>query len=71
MYAIRSYYAQILLRALEKTHPALVETLVPEPVTLPLLTAVLKRLAEEGVSLRHMDRIVAALGDWIPREGDP
>ncbi|MBU1238130.1 flagellar biosynthesis protein FlhA, partial [Myxococcota bacterium] len=63
--------AQILIRALEKTHPALMETIYPDPVSLPILTAVLKRLAQEGVSLRHLDRIVAALGDWVPREGDP
>jgi type III secretion protein V len=63
--------AQILVNALGKTHPALVEECFPAPVSLPLITEILKRLAEEGVSLRHMDRILSSLNSWVAKEADP
>jgi type III secretion protein V len=62
---------QILLEGLERTHPALVREVVPKVVTPVLLADVLKRLAEEGVSIRAMREILGALAEWAPMERDP
>jgi type III secretion protein V len=62
---------QGLLEGLERSHPALVREVVPKLVSPVVLTDVLKRLAEEGVSLRSMREILGALAEWAPLERDP
>jgi type III secretion protein V len=63
--------AQSLLEALERTHPALVREVIPKLVSPALLADVLRRLAEEGVSLRALREILGALAEWGPNERDP
>lgn len=63
--------AQNLLESLERTHPALVREVVPKLIAPALLADVLKRLVEEGVSLRNMKDILGALAEWGPSERDP
>ena len=62
---------QILLDGLERTHPALVREVVPKLISPVLLTDVLRRLAEEGVSLRPLKEILGALAEWAAHERDP
>ncbi len=62
---------QNLLEALERTHPALVREVVPKLISPALLADVLKRLVEEGVSLRNLKDILGALAEWGPSERDP
>jgi type III secretion protein V len=62
---------QILIDGLERTHPALVREVVPKLVSPVLLSDVLRRLAEEGVSLRGLREILGALAEWAPVERDP
>ncbi len=62
---------QGLLEALERTHPALVREVVPKVISPTLLADVLRRLAEEGISLRNMKDILGALAEWAPSERDP
>jgi type III secretion protein V len=62
---------QLLLEGLERSHPALVREVVPKLVSTVLLTDVLKRLAEEGVSVRGLREILGALAQWAPHERDP
>ena len=63
--------AQALLDALERTHPALVREVVPKLISPVLLTDVLRRLVEEGISLRNLRDILGALAEWAPQERDP
>jgi len=63
--------AQALLDALERTHPTVVREVVPKMVTLVLLTDILRRLIEEGISLRNLRDILGALAEWAPHERDP
>jgi len=63
--------SQALIEALERTHPALVREVVPKLVSTSLLTDVLRRLAEEGVSLRNLKDILGALAEWGSSERDP
>jgi type III secretion protein V len=44
---------------------------VPKLVSPALLTDVLRRLAEEAVSLRALREILGALAEWAPLERDP
>src|SRR4029079_8220060 len=53
---------QALLDALERTHPALVREVVPKLISPVLLTDVLRRLIEEGISLRKLRDILVAIG---------
>jgi type III secretion protein V len=62
---------QGLLDGLERTHPALVREVVPKLISPVLLTDVLRRLVEEGISLRNLRDILGALAEWAPREHDP
>ena len=62
---------QALLARLEKTHPALVREVVPKLVSPALLADVLRRLVEEGVSLRNLKDVLGALAQWAPDERDP
>ncbi len=62
---------QTLLEGLERTHPALVREVVPKLVSPVLLADVLRRLAEEQISLRGLRDILGALAEWAPLERDP
>jgi type III secretion protein V len=62
---------QTLLDSLERTHPALVREVVPKLATPLLLADVLQRLAREGISLRNLADILAALARRAPNEDDP
>ncbi len=63
--------AQALVDALGKSHPTLVREVVPKLVSPVLLADVLRRLAEEGISLRALREILGALAEWAPIERDP
>jgi len=62
---------QSLLAALDKTHPALVGDVVPKVVSPARLADVLRRLAEERISVRGLREILEALSEWAPRVSDP
>lgn len=59
------------LDELSHAHPELVRAAVPEVVSLPLATEVLRRLVDEGVSIANLRLIVEALLEWGEREQDP
>jgi type III secretion protein V len=63
--------AQTMLDALEQSHPALVRNLVPKPITVTLLAEVLRRMAEEGVSIRNLRDILEGLAPYAAQEKDP
>ena len=52
---------QASLDQLEATHGALIDAVVPRPVSLAQLTAVMKRLVSEGVAIRDLRGILEAL----------
>lgn len=62
---------QQLLDMLEKTHPKLVEGLVPDVISLSLVVKVLQTLLSEGVPIRDMRTIVQTLSDYAPKSQDP
>ncbi|MDT0593823.1 flagellar biosynthesis protein FlhA [Glaciecola petra] len=62
---------QQLLDMLEKTHPKLVEGLVPDILSLSLVVKVLQTLLSEGVPIRDMRTIVQTLSDYGPKSQDP
>lgn len=62
---------QGMLDQLERVVPALVRNVVPKPVSLPQLTDILRRLLEEGVSVRPLREILEALATFAPLERDP
>ncbi|MGB3725106.1 MAG: FHIPEP family type III secretion protein, partial [Glaciecola sp.] len=62
---------QQLLDMLEKTHPKLVEGLVPDVISLSLVVKVLQTLLAEGVPIRDMRTIVQTLADYAPKSQDP
>jgi type III secretion protein V len=62
---------QLLLDQLEQIAPALIRQTVPKPVTLSLLADVLRRLVEEGVSVRDLRTILEALSLVAATEKDP
>ena len=59
-----------LVERLEKAYPALVKEVIPRVSTVPQLLSVLRRLVEEGVSIRNMRAIIEALGEFGMRDGD-
>jgi type III secretion protein V len=61
---------QLLLDELEQILPTLPRQVVPKPVPLSLLTDVLRRLVEEGVSVRDMRSILEALAIAAPNDRD-
>jgi len=63
--------AQRLLDELEQFAPATVRNVVPKPVSLTLLTDILRRLVEEGVSIRDLRAILEALAGVATSEKDP
>ncbi len=54
---------QQMVEALKKTHPALVDELIPSKITLALLHRVLQRLLRERIPIRDLVSILEALGD--------
>jgi type III secretion protein V len=62
---------QRLLDELEQFAPATVRNVVPKPVSLSLLTDVLRRLLEERISIRDLRAILEALSTLAPTEKDP
>jgi type III secretion protein V len=62
---------QRLLDELEQFAPAVVRNVVPKPVTLTLLADILRRLVEEGVSIRDMRAILENLATLAATEKDP
>jgi type III secretion protein V len=62
---------QRLLDELEQFAPATVRNVVPKPVSLTLLTDVLRRLVEERVSVRDLRAILEALATFATTEKDP
>ena len=62
---------QTMLDQLERAYPALVRNVIPKPVSLPMLADVLRRLADEGISIRPLREILEALAMYAPNERDP
>ncbi|WP_394839748.1 flagellar biosynthesis protein FlhA [Pendulispora rubella] len=62
---------QRLLDQLEQIAPATVRNVVPKPVSLPLLADVLRRLLEEGISIRDLRAILEALSSAATTQSDP
>lgn len=62
---------QRLLDELEQFAPATVRNVVPKPVSLTLLTDILRRLLEERVSIRDLRAILEALALLAATEKDP
>ena len=62
---------QRLLDELEPFAPATVRNVVPKPVSLVLLTDVMRRLVEEGVSVRDLRAVLEALSSIAVTEKDP
>jgi type III secretion protein V len=62
---------QRLLDELEQFAPATVRSVVPKPVSLTLLADVLRRLAEERVSIRDLRAVLEALASVAATEKDP
>jgi flagellar biosynthesis protein FlhA len=62
---------QEMVDTLKKSHPALVEDLIPNKVSLGLLHRVLQRLLRERVPIRDLVTILEALGDTADGTKDP
>lgn len=63
--------AQELLNKLASRSPKLVEELVPEKLSLGVITRVLQNLLGDGVPLRDMRTVVEALSEHAERTQDP
>lgn len=61
---------QNLLELLEKTHPKLIEGLVPDTLPLTTVVKVLQNLLNEGVSIRDMRTIVQTLVEYGSKSQD-
>lgn len=61
---------QEMLDQVEKFYPALVKETVPKAVSLFQLTDILRRLVEEGVSVRDLRTVLQTLAEWGPVETD-
>ena len=62
---------QRLLDELEQIAPAIVRSVVPKPVSLPVLAEVLRRLVEERIGVRDLSAVLEALATFTPAEKDP
>ncbi len=62
---------QVMLDRLAKTHPALVEEVVPARLSLGVVHRVLQRLLRERVPIRDMVTILEALADHADATKDP
>jgi type III secretion protein V len=61
---------QHALDQLEPSHGALIDAVIPRPVPLAALTGVLRRLVEEGVSIRDLRGVLEALAEDATEEHD-
>jgi type III secretion protein V len=61
---------QLMVSALKQTYPTLIEETVPKPVSLQLVTDILRRLVEEEVSVRDLKTIFQTLCEWGRIEHD-
>jgi type III secretion protein V len=61
---------QTMVAALKQFYPTLIEETVPKPVSLQLLTEILRRLVEEEVSIRDLKTILQILCEWGRVEHD-
>jgi flagellar biosynthesis protein FlhA len=59
------------VETLKKSHPALVEDIIPGKVSLSTLHRVLQRLLRERVPIRDLVTILEALGDGAEQSKDP
>lgn len=62
---------QEMVETLKKTHPALVEDIVPAKISLGTLHRVLQRLLRERIPIRDLVTILEALGDAADTTKDP
>ena len=62
---------QNLLDMVEKSHPKLVEGLVPDILPLTTIVKVLQNLLNEGVPIRDMRTILQTLVEYGPKSQDP
>ncbi len=62
---------QNMLDRLGKTHPRVVDDLVPNLLPLGTVLTVLRGLLREGVSVRDLLTVVETLADYAPRSTDP
>jgi len=62
---------QEMVDALKKSHPALVEEIIPARITLGTLHRVLQRLLRERVPIRDLVSILESLGDAADQTKDP
>ena len=62
--------AQALLDRLARTHPNLVREVVPKLLSVVLLAEILQCLAKEGISLRYLAQVLAALAKRAPLHGN-
>ncbi|MDB2373275.1 flagellar biosynthesis protein FlhA [Psychrosphaera haliotis] len=62
---------QNLLEMIQKNYPKLVDGLVPEMLSLSVLTKVLQNLLSENVTIRDMRSIIQTLVEYAPKSQDP
>ncbi len=62
---------QEMIETLKKSHPALVEEIIPSKVSLSVLHRVLQRLLRERVPIRDLVTILEAIGDGAETTKDP
>jgi flagellar biosynthesis protein FlhA len=62
---------QEMVDALKRTHPALVDDVVPGKISLGILHRVLQRLLRERLPIRDLVSILEALGDGADHTKDP
>ena len=62
---------QEMVDTLKKTHPALVDELIPDKISLGVLHRVLQRLLRERVPIRDLVTILEAIGDAADQTKDP
>ena len=60
-----------LLDLLRERHAQLVDTITPQPLSLAAITAVLKALLADGISLTHSVRVFSSLSQAAQRTADP
>ncbi len=60
-----------IINQLEKAFPALVHEIVPQLISLPQLTEVLRRLVSERISIRDQKTILQSVAAWAPLTSGP
>ncbi|GIX07163.1 MAG: flagellar biosynthesis protein FlhA [Candidatus Poribacteria bacterium] len=61
---------QEILETVKKTHPVVVEELIPDALSIGGVQKVLQNLLREGVSIKNITTILEALADYAPQEKD-